>query len=100
LHDAKKNALTVPVEAARQHGDSGTVLVVNAQNTLEEKHVKLGQSDGTWLEVLSGVNEGERVIVGHLDEYRPGQKVQPKELQDNGNSGAGGNSGANAAGGR
>jgi RND family efflux transporter MFP subunit len=100
LHDAKKNALTVPVEAARQHGDSGTVLVVNAQNTLEEKHVKLGQSDGTWLEVLSGVNEGERVIVGHLDEYRPGQKVQPKELQDNGNSGAAGNADANAAGDR
>jgi len=100
LHDAKKNALTVPVEAARQHGDSGTVLVVNARNTIEEKHVKFGSSDGTWLEILSGVNEGERVIVGHLDEYRPGQKVQPKELQDNGNSGAGGNSGANAAGGR
>jgi RND family efflux transporter MFP subunit len=99
-HDAKKNALTVPVEAARQHGDSGTVLVVNAQNTIEEKHVKFGSSDGTWLEILSGVNEGERVIVGHLDEYRPGQKVQPKEPQDNGNSGAGGNSGANAAGGR
>jgi len=81
-HDEKKNALTVPVEAVRQHGDSGTVLVVNAQNTVEEKHVKLGQSDGTWLEIISGVNEGERVIVGHLGEYRTGEKVKPKELAD------------------
>jgi RND family efflux transporter MFP subunit len=99
-HDAKKNALTVPVEAVRQHGDSGNVLVVDAQNTVEEKHVKLGQSDGTWIVILSGVNEGERVIVGHIGEYRTGQKVQPKELEENGESGAGGNADANAAGDR
>src|SRR5580704_18206135 len=99
-HDEKKNALVVPVEAVRQHGDNGAVFVVNAQNTVEEKHVKLGQSDGTRIEIISGLNEGERVIVGHLSEYRTGEKVQPKELQDNGNSGAGGNAGANAAGGR
>jgi RND family efflux transporter MFP subunit len=99
-HDAKKNALTVPVEAVRQHGDGGSVLVVDAQNTVEEKHVKLGQSDGTWLEILSGLNEGERVIVGHLGEYRTGQKVQPKELEDSGGSGAGSNADANAAGDR
>src|SRR5580700_8410141 len=94
-HDEKKNALTVPVEAARQHGDSGTLLVVDAQNTVEEKHVKIGQSDGTWLEIISGVNEGERVIVGHLGEYRTGEKVQPKELADASKSGS---SDANAAG--
>ena len=41
---------------------------------VEEKHVKLGQSDGTWLEIISGVNEGERVIVGHLGEYRTGRR--------------------------
>jgi RND family efflux transporter MFP subunit len=98
-HDEKKNALTVPVEAVRQHGDSGTVLVVNAQNTVEEKHVKLGQSDGTWLEIISGVNEGERVIVGHFAEIRNGQKVQPKDLQESAGS-AGGNADANAAGDR
>ena len=98
-HDAKKNALTVPVESVRQHGDSGNGLVVDAQNAVEEKHVKLGQSDGTWLEIISGLNEGERVIVGHLGEYRTGQKVQPKELEDTGGSG-GGNADANAAGDR
>ena len=96
-HDEKKNVLTIPVEAARQHGDSGTLLVVDAQNTVEEKHVKFGQSDGTWIEIVSGVNEGERVIVGHLGEYRTGEKVQPKELADASKSGS---SDANAAGDR
>ncbi len=96
-HDEKKNVLTVPVEAARQHGDSGSVLAVNAQNIVEEKHVKLGQSDGTWIEILSGLNEGEHVIVGHLGEYRTGEKVQPTELADTSKSDA---SDANAAGDR
>ncbi len=89
-HDEKKNALTVPVEAVRQRGDNGNVLVVNAQDVVEEKHVKLGQSDGTRIEIISGLNEGERAIVGHLSEYRTGQKVQPKELTDAGESGSGG----------
>jgi RND family efflux transporter MFP subunit len=83
-HDEKKNVLTVPVEAVRQRGDSGNVLVVDAQNVVDEKDVRLGQSDGTRIDILSGLNEGERVIVGHLGEYRTGQKVQPKELTDTG----------------
>jgi RND family efflux transporter MFP subunit len=93
-HDEKKNALVVPVEAVRQHGDNGAVFVVNAQNALEEKHVKLGPSDGTRIEIVSGLNEGERVIVGHLGEYRTGQKVQPKELTDASESGSGSATGA------
>ena len=70
---------------------------MDAQNTVEERHVKLGPSDGTWIEIVSGVNEGERVIVGHLGEYRTGEKVQPKELADASKSGS---SDANAAGDR
>jgi RND family efflux transporter MFP subunit len=93
-HDEKKNALTVPVEAVRQHADYGTVLVVNAQNVVEEKHVRVGSSDGTRIEVVSGLNEGERVIVGQLGEYRAGQKVQPKELTDESGSGASANVGS------
>ena len=89
----KKNALTVPVEAVRQHGDNGAVFVVDAQNGVEEKHVKLGQSDGTRIEILSGVNEGERVIVGHLSEFRTGEKVQPKELAEDSGGGANANAG-------
>jgi RND family efflux transporter MFP subunit len=93
-HDEKKNALTVPVEAVRQHGDNGAVFVVSAQNDVEEKHVKLGQSDGTRIEIVSGLNEGERVIVGHLGEFRTGQKVQPKELPDAGGVETNANAGA------
>jgi RND family efflux transporter MFP subunit len=102
-HDEKRNVLTVPVEAVRQHGENGNVLVVDAQNTVEEKHLKLGQSDGTSIEIVSGLNEGERVIVGRLGEYRTGEKVQPKELAaegGNGSNGSAANGHATAAGDR
>lgn len=96
-HDEKKNALTVPVEAVRQHGDTGAVYVVNAQNVVEEEHVKLGGSDGTRIEIVSGLNEGECVIVGHLGEYRAGEKVQPRELTDAGESGSSRESGGDSS---
>ena len=33
---------------------------------------------GEHLDVLA---EGERVVVGNLDQFRPGQKIQPKDTQ-------------------
>jgi RND family efflux transporter MFP subunit len=78
-HDEKKNALTVPVEAVRQRGENGVVLVANPQNVVEERRIKIGQQSSTEIEVVSGLAEGERVIVGRTREYRPGEKIQPKE---------------------
>jgi RND family efflux transporter MFP subunit len=76
----KKNALTVPLEAVTRSGDDATVLAVNAQNTLEERHVKLGLEDNSRVEVLSGLSDQDRVVVGSRSEFRNGQKVQPKEV--------------------
>src|SRR5690348_3124250 len=41
LHQ-KPNTLTLPLEAVVRNGDDATVLAVNSQNTLDERHVKLG----------------------------------------------------------
>jgi len=78
-HDEKTNVLMVPMEAVRQRGENGVVLVANPQNVVEERRIKVGQQSSTEVEVLSGLNEGERVIVGRTREYRPGEKIQPKE---------------------
>jgi RND family efflux transporter MFP subunit len=78
LHDKKKNALTVPLEAVSRNGDQATVFVVDSQNVVEIRPVALGQQSSTQVEVLSGLTEGERVIVGNLSEFTPGQKVLPK----------------------
>jgi len=81
VHDQKKGVLTVPLEALLREGDQAKVLVVNSQNTIEERQVKLGQEESRQVEVLAGVAEGERVIVGDLGEFRSGQKVLAKEIE-------------------
>jgi len=55
------------------------VLAVNAENVVEERKVRLGVEDSARVEVLSGLSEGERVIIGNRSEYHNGQKIQPKE---------------------
>jgi len=74
----KANALTLPLEAVVRSSEDATVLGVNSQNVLEERHVKLGLEDKARIEVVSGLSEGDRVIIGNRSQFRPGQKVQPK----------------------
>jgi RND family efflux transporter MFP subunit len=76
----KKDALTVPLEAVTRNGDDATVLAVNAQNTVEERHVKLGVEDSAHVEVTLGLTDGDRVVIGNRSQFRNGQKVQPTEV--------------------
>lgn len=89
LHQ-KANALTLPLEAVVRNGDDATVLAVNAQNTLEERHVKLGLEDNGRVEVAFGLSEGDRVVIGNHSQFRIGQKVQPKQVATQESAPAGG----------
>jgi RND family efflux transporter MFP subunit len=77
----KPNSLTVPLEAVTRSGEDATVLAVNAQNILEERHVKLGLEDNARVEVLSGLSDQDRVVIGNRSEFRNGQKIQPKDVR-------------------
>ncbi|HKE34832.1 MAG TPA: efflux RND transporter periplasmic adaptor subunit [Candidatus Acidoferrum sp.] len=90
LHE-KPNALTLPLEAVVRNGDDATVLTVNSQNVLDERHVKLGLEDNARVEVLSGLSEGDRVVIGNRSQFRSGQKVQPKVVSAQETNPAGGN---------
>jgi RND family efflux transporter MFP subunit len=76
----KKNALTVPLEAVTRNGDDATVLAVTTQNAIEERRVKLGLEDSVRVEVLSGLTDNDRVVIGNRSQFRNGQKIQPKEV--------------------
>ncbi len=86
---AKKDMLTIPLEAVQANGAEGTVLLVNSQNLLEERKVQLGLQGSMRIEVRSGLNQDDRVVIGNLNEFRPGMKVRPKEV-DAGQPGAAG----------
>jgi RND family efflux transporter MFP subunit len=76
----RKDVLTVPLEAIARNGDDATVLAVNAQNIIEERHVKLGMEDYLRAEVLSGLADQDRVVIGSRSQFRNGQRIQPKEV--------------------
>jgi len=91
VHDKKANVLTVPVEAVNRTRSGDRVFVVNSQDIVELRSVKLGQEDNTHIEVLSGLTEGERVIVGNRSEFTHGQKVLPKVVGEDAATEAGTN---------
>lgn len=78
------NVLTVPIEAVMQNGNQASVLVVNAQNRVEPRNVKLGIQSPSRAEILSGLNQGDRVILGGQSKYQQGEKVRPIQVQDAG----------------
>ncbi len=78
LQDVKPTeALAVPRAAvlADQQGDY--VFVVGKDNKVEKRPVKLGQSTPALAAVLSGLREGETVVVDGIQRVRPGLVVSP-----------------------
>ena len=74
--DEHSNVLAVPVEAVPS--GARTVFVVGADQRLEERPIKLGLETATKYEVLAGLNEGDRVVVGNSGQLRAGQLVEAK----------------------
>jgi RND family efflux transporter MFP subunit len=76
----RPQALAVPIEAVASD-KTPTVYVVNQDNQIEVRHVKLGLETPDDYEVLSGLHEGDMVVVGNLAGFQAGQKVEPKLIQ-------------------
>jgi multidrug efflux pump subunit AcrA (membrane-fusion protein) len=76
----RSNALAIPIEAVPV-GQTASVYVVDAQNQIEERPVTLGMDTPTKYEVVTGLKEGEMVVLGSRARIRPGEKVQPKLME-------------------
>ena len=76
----RPNSLSVPLEAVTQSGNSATVLMLTATNTVQERQVTLGIQGKSRVEVVAGLNEGDRVVIGNRSQFREGEKVQPREI--------------------
>jgi len=78
LEDTEKTeALAVPRAAVLTDQEGDYVYVVGADNKAQQRRVKLGQSTPAYAAVLSGLTEGENVIVDGIQRVRPGQAVAP-----------------------
>jgi membrane fusion protein, multidrug efflux system len=78
LQDAKPtDALAVPRAAVLADQEGDYVFVVAKDNKAEKRRVKLGQSTPALASILSGLTDGETVIVDGVQRVRPGQVVAP-----------------------
>jgi RND family efflux transporter MFP subunit len=76
--DQKDGALAVPLQAVSSQENKATVLVVKRPGILEERSVVLGIETPTKVEIVSGVEENELVVVGSRSQLKSGQLVEPK----------------------
>ena len=72
--------LTVPVQALSHEDNKTHVLVVTPNGNVEERPVEVGIETSGDAEILSGLNEGEEVVVSDRSALKPGQKVRPQVI--------------------
>lgn len=75
----KKDAMMVPIDAVVE-GDHPYVLLVDKNDRVVKRPVALGIQGANFYQIASGVNAGDRVIVGSQSSYQPGQKVTPSPV--------------------
>jgi RND family efflux transporter MFP subunit len=88
--DSRAHALTIPIAAvdlAAGSEKTGKVLTVGQDGLVESRDLSLGLQTADSFEVVSGLQEGDVVIVGNRANLRAGQRVRPK-FSDVGKTGA------------
>jgi len=74
------------VNAIQRDQSKTSVLVVDPQDRVQKREVQTGVQGSSNVEIVSGLSAGERVIVGNLGSYQPGELVRPKETALSANS--------------
>lgn len=71
------NVVTIPVEALVLNGQQETVYVLDSNNQVHIRNVVVGLRGSKLAEIASGLNAGDRVVVGGQDKYQEGEEVSP-----------------------
>jgi RND family efflux transporter MFP subunit len=78
--DKRDDIPSVPVQALAHEGNDTTALVVSPDGTVERRKVQVGIQSATYAEIISGLNEGEQVVVSDRSGVKPGEKVHPQQI--------------------
>jgi RND family efflux transporter MFP subunit len=78
----KKMVLAVPVQALARQEDRITVFFVDEDNKIQERQVQVGIEMPDQVEILSGLDESDLVVVGNRSQLRPGIAIQPKLISN------------------
>ena len=72
----QRQAITVPLKAVIERGQLVSVFVVDDSGTARVRLIKTGKSYGDRVEVLTGLSEGERIVVDHIEAVSDGSRVE------------------------
>lgn len=72
----QKQIFKVPEKAILQRGQLVSVFIVDSSNVLHLRLIKTGKRYGNEREVLSGINDGDRVVVEGMERVKEGDRVQ------------------------
>ncbi|HTZ68917.1 MAG TPA: efflux RND transporter periplasmic adaptor subunit [Roseiarcus sp.] len=73
---ARREGVGVPATALERDGDKARLDVVR-DGKVEARQVKAGIADGDWVEIRSGLTQGESVVARAAAFLRPGDRVRP-----------------------
>jgi len=71
------NVTTIPVEALVLKGNQESVYSLDASNRVHIRNVEVGLSGSKLAEIKSGLQPGDRVILGGQENYSEGEEVSP-----------------------
>lgn len=70
------DALLIPNRAVQEVLDRNFISLVDSSGTVEQREVKLGAQANGFVQIISGLSEGEQVIVDGHHKARPGMQVK------------------------
>ena len=74
---SEKNALSVPDTSIMYEGSQKFIYKIIENNIIKKVEVETGVRNKGNLEILNGLNEGDKIIAEGLTKVRPGMKVKP-----------------------
>jgi RND family efflux transporter MFP subunit len=79
--ERKGDVIAIPLQALNRSGERSTVYVVGPSNTIESRPVTLGIQTSDHVEILSGLHEGEKIVVSDRSGLKAGQPVRPQAIE-------------------
>ena len=73
----ERNSLSIPDTSVILEGNKVYIYKVNKDNVAKKAEIKIGIRNGGYLEVTSGLNEGETIVAEGLKKVRPNGKIKP-----------------------
>jgi membrane fusion protein (multidrug efflux system) len=72
-----RNSLGIPDTSMMVEGDKTYVYKVSKENITNKTEIKIGIRDGGFIEVISGLKEGDSIVAEGLKKVRPKGKIKP-----------------------